>query len=51
MSSVRLRIKRSEFRRLVRRGRQRVSVELITRGIDGQLRHAETGVTLLAPRR
>jgi len=50
MSKVTLRLKRSEFRRLVRRGRQRVTVELMTRGIDGQLRHASTRVTLLKPR-
>jgi hypothetical protein len=51
MSNVKLRVRRSEFRRLVRRGRQRVTVELMTRGIDGQLRHAATRVTLLRPRR
>jgi hypothetical protein len=51
MSNVKLRLKRSEFRRLVRRKRQRVTVELITRGIDGQLRQASTRLTLLAPRR
>jgi hypothetical protein len=51
LSTVRLRLKRTEFRRLVRRGRQRVSVELMTRGSDGQIRHAETRLTLLPPRR
>ena len=51
MSTVRLRIARPEFRRLRARGRQRVSIELMTRGIDGQLRHAEQKLTLLAPRR
>jgi hypothetical protein len=50
LSSVRLRIARPEFRRLVARGRQRVSVELISRGSDGVLRHAEQHLTLLAPR-
>jgi hypothetical protein len=50
MSTVRLRIQRSEFRRLVRRGRQRVTVELMTRGSDGQLRHAQARITLLKPR-
>jgi PA domain-containing protein len=51
LSSVRLRIARPEFRRLVARGRQRVSVELISRGSDGVLRHAEQHLTLLAPPR
>jgi hypothetical protein len=51
LSTVRLRLSRSEFRRLVRRRTQRVTVELMTRGIDGQLRHAATRLTLLPPRR
>jgi hypothetical protein len=51
LSTVRLRLSRAEFRRLVRRRTQRVTVELMTRGIDGQLRHAATRLTLLAPRR
>jgi hypothetical protein len=51
MSSVKLRVKRSEFRRLMRRGRQRVTVELLTRGMDGQLREASARVTLLKPGR
>jgi hypothetical protein len=51
MSNVRLRLKKSEFRRLQRRGRQRVTVELMTRGIDGQIRHASARLTLLRPRR
>ena len=50
MSNVRMRIARPEFRRLKQRGRQRVSIHLTTRGIDGVLRHAEQKVTLLAPR-
>ena len=51
MSGVRVRLSRPEFRRLKDRRRQTVTVELMTRGTDGQLRHAETKVTLLAPRR
>ncbi len=51
MSGVRLRLSRPEFRRLKERRRQSVTVELLTRGVDGQLRHAATKVTLLAPRR
>ena len=50
MSSVRLRIARPEFRRLLKQRRQRVTIELLTRGIDGELRHAEHRITLLAPR-
>ena len=51
VGKVRLRLKRAEFRRLVRRRTQRVSIEMLTRGIDGQLRHAELKLRLMAPRR
>jgi hypothetical protein len=51
LSTVRLRLSRAEFRRLVNRRRQRVTVELLTRGSDGLLRQASTRITLLAPRR
>jgi hypothetical protein len=51
MSGVRLRVTPLEFRRLVRRGQRRVTVELTTRGSDGELRQATTRLTLLAPRR
>ncbi len=51
MSAVKLRLTKSEFRRLVRKRRQRVTVEVFTRGSDQQLRRAATRITLLAPRR
>jgi hypothetical protein len=50
LSNVRVRVARAEFRRLLKQRRQRVTVELLTRGIDGQLRHVEQRITLLAPR-
>jgi hypothetical protein len=51
VSGVRMRLSKAEFRRLVKKRRQRVNVELLTRGSDGRLRHAEVRITLLAPRR
>jgi hypothetical protein len=51
MSKVGLRLSKREFRRLVAVRRQRVTVELLTRGSDNQLRRAAKRVTLLAPRR
>ena len=50
-STVATKLTKKEFRRLVARRRQRVTIEVLTRSGDGQLRRAATRVTLLAPRR
>jgi len=48
--TVAAKLTKKEFRRLVRKGRQRVTIEAFTRSGDGLLRRAATRVTLLAPR-
>ena len=51
MSGVNMRVRKSEFRKLVKHRRMRVSIHLVTRGSDGQLRRTIKRVWLLAPRR
>ncbi len=48
---VRLRLTRSAYRKLVRRGQMRASVVLLTRGADGRLRRAQRRLSVLPPRR
>jgi hypothetical protein len=48
-STVATKLTKKEFNRLVRKGRQRVTIEVLTRSGDGVLRRATTRVTLLAP--
>ena len=48
-STVATKLTKREFNRLVRKGRQRVTIEVLTRSGDGVLRRAATRVTLLAP--